>query len=489
MANVAFAALPAAPTNANVTATSTDSITISWSSGMGSETYFTVEESTDGVNFTNSSSSIPVSTFSYQFTGLSLNTQYTFRVASVNAGHTVTSSYATAPAVYTLAATPDSPSIITLTTSTLWITIEDSSGNPAATTYAIWNGTDSKFIDHTTGANGDVADYQTISTWGSDFTTTGLTPNTSYIFRVKAKNGDGIATETSTASTATYTYPETLDPTISTSTVTTTSIPFAINTGNNPASTLYAVAIYATTTASPSGNPDYVISTTTGALVGITVASIEGIANYYQVSSSWEGISVSGLLPNTGYSIIIAVPGDGEDGSGNAILISNSSAIIYTLASTPSISATANSATQITLEWSGNDASTYDMTSSDGNNLTGTALTSKIFTGLGCGTVYSFSVIGYNGDSVATASASTTATTAACASSGGGGGGYFAPSLPASSANNSAVAANSIVSGSSVNLNLNAPGATSVAISEDTNFVGAAWVDYGSFKSFNLSAG
>lgn len=133
-------------------------------------------------------------------TGLNTSTQYTFNIAAGDTYENYASS--TALTLYTLADTPGAPTMGTSTTSSLAITI-DTATNPSSVTYAIYNETDSMYLD-AAGAASTSPVYQTTSTWGS-IVATGLSGNTSYQFTVVGRNGDNVSTATSTASTATYT--------------------------------------------------------------------------------------------------------------------------------------------------------------------------------------------------------------------------------------------------------------------------------------------
>jgi hypothetical protein len=136
--------------------------------------------------------------------GLTANTQYTFQIIARN-GNNVNTATTSASAVYTLANAAGIPTIGTVTTSTLPITI-DANSNLATVTYAVYNSTDSNYLD-ANGASTSTAVYSTTSTLGASFAATGLSPNTAYQFTVTARNVGSVDSATSTASAETYTNP------------------------------------------------------------------------------------------------------------------------------------------------------------------------------------------------------------------------------------------------------------------------------------------
>ncbi len=187
------------PVTSNVT---TNSVQLDWTSGNGNETLFSIDSSVDGETYTNVGT-VSASTTSYTITGLNVNTQYWFRVASGDGGINATSSYVASAPVYTHAATPNAPATVTsLATSTLSITVNATTiqGNPqtTATTYRLRD-----------TAVTPVLYLQRNGSWGlvpAGFTyaelgggtgttiTTGLLPNTLHTISIAAVNGDGVVT-------------------------------------------------------------------------------------------------------------------------------------------------------------------------------------------------------------------------------------------------------------------------------------------------------
>lgn len=362
----ALAADAVVPTGLYISATSSNSLTITWSGGTNStSTLFLIASSTDGINFSTSTqaTSTPAggglgNNASSTWSGLKSNTRYWFRVAATN--NIATTTFISTNG-YTLAATPGTPTAGTPTDATMPLTIVDANNPSGNTTYSIYNNTSNNFID-VNGASSVSRTWYSTSSWiTAGGAITGLSPNTSYQFVVSALNNDASSTVSSTASTATYTN---------------ASVP-------------------------------------------------------------------------------------------------------------SSLVATVNSEVQITVNWSGDATNYYAVNSSKGTNSGWISDKSWVSSGLACGTTYSFSVTGRNADSSLTTDAATvSATTNTCS-----GGGFVAPAAPAAAIGNSVTAVSGAVSGSSVVLNLSAPEAVSMAISENSNFTGASWEPYSSSKAFDLSSG
>ncbi len=92
---------------------------------------------------------------------------------------------------YTLANVPSAPVLAGDTPSTLHVTIGEDA-NPAYTDYAIYNETDGMYLDAAGGESSPEV-WQTAGVWGT-VTATGLTPDTEYTFKVKARNRENIET-------------------------------------------------------------------------------------------------------------------------------------------------------------------------------------------------------------------------------------------------------------------------------------------------------
>ncbi|MEK9149380.1 MAG: LamG-like jellyroll fold domain-containing protein, partial [Candidatus Desantisbacteria bacterium] len=131
---------------------------------------------------------------SFVDTGLTPNTQYTYRVRAQDANSNA-SNYSSTASKYTLANAPGTASFSNITTSNIRANWTQNS-NPGTTQYYCEN--------QTYGSN---SGWITTTYWDSG----SLSPNAAYTFRVKAKNGDGTETTWTDLGTA-YTLPS--QPTI-----------------------------------------------------------------------------------------------------------------------------------------------------------------------------------------------------------------------------------------------------------------------------------
>lgn len=223
-------------------------------------------------------------------TGLMPNTQYSFTAKARNQNSSETASTAAAT-TYTLASVPDAPSVSAPSTSTAVVVVHQN-GNPTGagtsgdTEYALHETTTDQYVqaDGTLGAS---ADWQTYATWGSASgkTVTGLTPNTTYTFEVKARNADN--TETAFSSTAsTVTSAETAISNISVGSITSTGAVISWSTNHAASSRVD----YGTTVS-------YGSSTTSATLVtshSVTLTGLTaGTTYHYKVTSTGNSTAVS----------------------------------------------------------------------------------------------------------------------------------------------------------------------------------------------------
>lgn len=328
-------------------------------------------------------------TTTWQNTGLNPGTQYNFSASATNGDGIYTAS--TTGSKYTLAATPVAPTLLGLSASTLSIAITSAGDtNSAIVEYAMQETGSGNYVQ-SDGSLGVSAYWASTSTWGAK-TVTGLSVNTQYIFKVKARNGEN--TETEFGPTASlYTFANVPGMPVLSSAAT-SSLAVTFDTASNPNYTTYAIHN------DTAGNY--------GAADGSSTAS-----PVWQASSTWTANYLAkGLSPNTAYQFsVIARNGD------NVLTnTSTQSAAKYTLASDPSsVVATVDSQTQITLSWN------RDATSSYAENITASTTsgwisgTSFVSSGLTCNTSYTFRVKAINEEGVETGwSSSISALTSAC---------------------------------------------------------------------------
>ncbi|PIR96221.1 MAG: hypothetical protein COT92_02270, partial [Candidatus Doudnabacteria bacterium CG10_big_fil_rev_8_21_14_0_10_42_18] len=233
----------------------------------------------------------------------------------------------------------------------------------------------------------------------------------SYYWRVSATDGSGANSATSTANSGSIAFKiDTTDP-----------VPGSISVATTSSASL-------TVSISGSSDADSGLSAAPYIFYNSTAATNSSATS----STSWLS---SSLTPNTQYSFYSQV----TDYAGNNTTTSITS--VYTLANIPtSVSASADSGTQITVSWSANSnpaATEYFVENTTSGTDSGwVTATSAAFTGLTCETSYDFNVKARNADNFETATTSSaTVATGACASpetpsAGGGGGGSNNPPQP-----------------------------------------------------------
>jgi hypothetical protein len=201
-------------------------------------TFPNLTSGSSGIYFSNGTTSLWQQNASWTNGSLSPNTQYTYTVKARNGDGDETATASSSK--YTLANIPGTPTV-SVTSSTSLTVVIDVNSNPAATTLAIQDVASGNYVQ-VSGALGASAVWQTYSTWGgaAGIAVSGLTPNTSYQFKVKARNGDSTETALSSASTAKYTLANVPTSLISTG-VTTNSIALSWSANSNPAGTEFYV--------------------------------------------------------------------------------------------------------------------------------------------------------------------------------------------------------------------------------------------------------
>jgi len=384
---------PIAPSDFNGSAASATQINWTWGNTAG-ETGWKVQD-TDHTTLV----TLPADTLSWNETPLSVNTAYTRHVNVYNDYGANDSNQKT---VYTLANVPSAPTVSAVA-SGIKIVVNKNSNPEADTRYAIYNQTESKYVKHADGTLQADPDWQLYADWGgaSGFINTGLLPNITNSYQVKAENGDDIATALSDASSA-YTFANVPSaPTVNTTS--TTSLTVIINQNSNPAGTNFAIRETATS--------KYVQAD--GTL---------GASAVWQDYTTWggaAGIVVTGLSPNGPSTFEVkAKNGDSVETS------MSGTASKYTLAnipSAPTVSTVSSSVIKIVINQNSNPAGTsyaiYNQTaskyvkSSDGTlqndpdwqtYATWGGAGGFNNTGLDAGTSYSYQIKAENGDAVTT---------------------------------------------------------------------------------------
>ena len=442
--------IPAAPTGLSTSGITTSAITLSWTKSTGADSY----EVNGGVL---SGWTALGDVASYQFTGLSADTQYTLQVRAKNTSGT---SAAASVSASTISAVPNAPTGLTtsgITTTSITLSWTASTG-----------GTVTRYEVSTDG-----------SAWtdsGSDTTHTfsGLTANTQYTLRVRAVGGGGNSAVASVQETARSVAPNA--PTgLQTSAITTSAITLSWTASTGGAVTRYDVSTDGTnwtnsgsdTTHTFSGltaNTQYTLrvravgaggtsaaasvsastlaeapNTPTGLTTsGITTTSITlswtastgGAVTRYEVSTDGTNWANSGsdlthtfssLTTNTQYTLRVRAVGAG--GTSSAASIQETARAVAPNAPT-GLTTSGITQTAITLSWTastGGAVTRYDV-STNGTTWTdsGSDLT-HTFSGLTANTQYTLRVraVGAGGTSAAaSASARTIAAVAPAAPTG-----------------------------------------------------------------------
>ncbi|MGD2269592.1 MAG: hypothetical protein PVI06_04265, partial [Desulfobacterales bacterium] len=289
---------------------------------------------------------------------LAVNTQYGFRARARN-GDANATPYSSIYYRYTLANTPGAAAFSNVTLTGIranWT----ANGNPAGTLY---------YCENTTA--GTNSGWTTNTYW----TSSGLTCGTTYAFRVRACNGNGVETGwTTLGSQTTANCADTTPPTPNPMTWSTE--PYE----NGPTS----IAMSATTASDPSGPVEYEFDFTSSPTGGNG-----GSDSGWQAGTTYTD---TGLSPNHQYGYRVRA----RDTADNMTAYSAIS-YDYTLANTPGVAVFSDVAeTSVGVNWTANSnpAGTqyYCENTTDGTNSGWTANTSWTSSGLTCETTYAFQV-------------------------------------------------------------------------------------------------
>jgi len=373
---------PDAPTALAATASSSSVIGLTWTApannGGASITGYKIEyESPTAGGFSVLSADTGTSATSYSSTGLTANTQYNYRVSAINSVGTSVASSASASTTYlaaptSLAATASSASVIGLT----WTA-------PSGTV------TGYKIEYESPTAGGFSVLSANTGTSATSYSSTGLTANTQYNYRVSAINSAGTSAASSASASTTYLAA----PTALTATPSSTSVIGLTWTAPSGTVTGYKIE-----RESPTGGGFSVISANTGtsatsySSTGLT-ASTEYNYRVSAINSAGTSAASSAASANTH-----GVP---SQVTGLAVTTTSTSVLGLTW-STPAANGAAITGYKIERSL---DNSSWSTVSAD----TGNTNTSYSDTGLSSGTQYYYrvSAINSNGNGSASASANT----------------------------------------------------------------------------------
>jgi hypothetical protein len=188
---------PTAPSDFAGSAVSTTQINWTWSDTAADETGWHVQDTSH-----NNLQDLPANSTGWNETSLSINTAYTRHANVYNLSGNNDSNQAT---VYTMANVPGTPMVAAVSSSSIRVTIDQNYNPDANTRYTIYNVTLGKYVKHADGSLQDNPDWQLYADWGgaSGFLNADLSGDTSYTYKVKAENGDNLATAFSVESSAT----------------------------------------------------------------------------------------------------------------------------------------------------------------------------------------------------------------------------------------------------------------------------------------------
>ena len=309
---------PAAPSGLTATTTSSSGIELSWVDNANNETNFQIERKVGSGAFSEIGT-VNANTTSYTDSGLQPNTTYSYRVRAQNAaGNSGYTNTATATTDNTPPSKPSALSASASSSSVIQLAWTDNSGN------------ETNFrIERKTGSSA-FSEVGTVNANSTSYTDSGLQPNTTYSYRVRAQNAAGNSGYTNAATATTNnTQP---------------NAPSALS-----ASASSASVIQLAWTDNSGNETSFRIERKTGSSAFSEIGTVNANSTSY---------TDSGLQPNTTYSYRVRA----QNAAGNSGYSNTANATTDdTLPSKPAaLSANASSSSTVQLAWvdnSGNETS------------------------------------------------------------------------------------------------------------------------------------
>lgn len=206
--------VPAAPTGLTATAASSARIDLAWSDNSSNEDGFRIEIKIGTFGTYSEIDVVTANVTSYASTGLEASIPYFYRVRAFNV--TGNSNYSNEVKAFTLPDPPTSPSNLQATTvsnTTIKLVWADNSNNE-----------DSFKIERRLNSAVTYTEVGSVGANVTTFTNTGLTPNTLYLYRVRAVNDGGKSAYSNVSSATTFPNPPSAPSNLSATTISNSQI-------------------------------------------------------------------------------------------------------------------------------------------------------------------------------------------------------------------------------------------------------------------------
>lgn len=197
----ATGSIPAAPSGLSITDRTFETVNLSWTDNAANETAYVLERSPQGATDW-VSVELPAGTTSWRDTGLASSTTYNYRVKARNevgdSQPTAIVTVTTLPPPLQPPVAPTNLSATAVSATTVSLTWLDNAGNETA--YALDRSTD--------GGLTWVIVNHALAVGTTTFNDTGLSPETTYTYRVRAENAAGVSAWSAPATATTYQPPQ-----------------------------------------------------------------------------------------------------------------------------------------------------------------------------------------------------------------------------------------------------------------------------------------